>query len=84
MAWLAAKMALDATPRQRGGLIAQLCLREATAAEMRLAEHYQGRHIASGRRDAAALRLMKHDRAHPEAKPFEQPYYWAGFTFTGV
>jgi hypothetical protein len=51
---------------------------------MWLAQHYLGRYIASGQRDATALRLMKHYGVHPEAKLFEHPYYWAGSMFTGV
>jgi CHAT domain-containing protein len=63
---------------------AQLWLRDATAGEIKLAEHLERRYQDSGRRDATALRWMRYYRANPEEKPFADPYYWAGFVFSGV
>ena len=63
---------------------AQAWLREATAAEMDLAGRFERLYTASGRRDAGALRWMRHFRAQPEARPFAHPYYWAAFVFSGI
>jgi CHAT domain-containing protein/tetratricopeptide (TPR) repeat protein len=62
----------------------QRWLRDATAGETKLAEHFERRYQDSGRRDAAALRSMRTFRANPEVKPFAHPYYWAGFVFSGA
>lgn len=63
---------------------AQLWLRDATAAEMKLADYYERLHQASGRRDPNALKAMRYYRANPDVKPFVHPYYWAGFAFSGA
>ena len=63
---------------------AQLWLREATAAELKLHDHLARRFQASQRRDRQAARLMRYYRANPEAKPFAHPFFWAAFVFTGV
>ena len=63
---------------------AQLWLRDSTAGEMKLADRYERLYRTSGRRDAAALRWLRYYRVNPDVKPFEHPYYWAGFVFSGV
>jgi CHAT domain-containing protein len=63
---------------------AQGWLRDATAGEMKLADYYERLYQASGRQDKDALKGMRYCRSRPDVKPFAHPYYWAGFTFTGV
>jgi len=67
---------------------AQGWLREATAAEMNLAHyyerHYERQYQESGKEDQDAFLAMRHYRANPDVKPFTDPYYWAGFTFSGA
>jgi CHAT domain-containing protein len=63
---------------------AQLWLRGATAAKMNLADCFERLYQTSGRRDRNAFRRMRYFRANPDVRPFEHPYYWAGFVFCGV
>jgi len=63
---------------------AQVWLRDATAAELRLADYYERQFRASGRRDKPAYDAAHHYRHNPAAKPFAHPYHWAAFTFSGV
>jgi CHAT domain-containing protein len=62
---------------------AQQWLRKATVREMGLAEYWEGVYQSSGREDAEAFRNMRVYRANPDKQPFDHPYYWAGFVFTG-
>lgn len=63
---------------------AQCWLREATAATMELAGYYEKLYERSGRIDIHVLKMMRYYRAKPDSKPFENPYYWAGFIFSGA
>ena len=63
---------------------AQRWLRQATAAELELADHYAQLYRESGDQDQGALQKTHHYRAHPDEVPFAHAYYWAPFTFTGV
>jgi CHAT domain-containing protein len=63
---------------------AQLWLRDSTAAELRLADDYERLYRVSGRTDKHAYDSMKYYKNNPDIKPFAQPYYWAGFTFSGA
>jgi CHAT domain-containing protein len=62
---------------------AQSWLRTAIAGELGLDRHWESVYLASGRRDAEALRKVRYYRANPGAVPFEDPYFWAPFTLTG-
>jgi CHAT domain-containing protein/tetratricopeptide (TPR) repeat protein len=59
---------------------AQTWLRNTTAEEMQLASYYE----KWAQRDPYAFRVMRYLLKHPSLKPFDHPYYWAAFTFTGV
>jgi CHAT domain-containing protein len=61
---------------------AQSWLRKATADEMKLAEHYQ--RLVERWGLPAALRQSRYFQRNPNAIPFEHPYFWAAFVFTGV
>lgn len=63
---------------------AQRWLRGATAQEMGLAAVYEELYEASDRRDREAFRWMRYYRANPRAQPYDHPYYWAAFYFSGV
>lgn len=63
---------------------AQAWLRDATAAEMDLASHYQRLYEASGGRNKTAWRWMRYFRGHPAERPYTHPYYWAAFIFVGA
>jgi CHAT domain-containing protein len=61
---------------------ARLWLRNATAAEMGLADLYQEIHRRT-RKNAFAAAQEKY-RRRPEEKPFADPYYWAPFVLHGT
>jgi CHAT domain-containing protein len=63
---------------------AQNWLRDATAEQMILAYYYKQKYMTSGKRDQEAFQFMRYYQANPQVKPFEHPYYWAGFIFSGV
>jgi CHAT domain-containing protein len=63
---------------------AQRWLRGSSAAGLGLAAWYQQIYQRSGRRDAQAYKAMRYYAAQPDVRPFEHPYYWAGFVFSGV
>lgn len=55
-----------------------------TAAEMKLADWYEQKYEVSRRSDPDAFAWMTYYRASPQVRPFEHPYFWGGFFFTGV
>ena len=55
-----------------------------TADKMKLAAWYERKYEASGRTDQEALGWMDHYRKNPASRPFQHPYFWAGFFFTGA
>jgi len=61
---------------------ARLWLRDATVAELGLAELYQGIHRRT-RKNAHAFAAVKYQKT-PEEKPFTDPYYWAPFVLHGA
>jgi len=62
---------------------AQLWLRDATVSEMDLAAYYE--RMALGQEsDPGTIEFMRRCRANPGWKPFEHPYFWAGFVFSGM
>jgi hypothetical protein len=63
---------------------AQEWLRRSNAKELGLANLFAKRYEASRRSDADAFAWMAYYQAKPETKPFEHPYFWAGFFFAGV
>lgn len=63
---------------------AQRWLRDATAAELQLAQIYTEQYQASGRRDRNAYNAQRYYETHPDEHPFHHPYYWAAFYLTGV
>ena len=63
---------------------AQSWLRRSDAQALGLEAWYRQRYQRSGRRDAQAYKAMRYYAANAEIRPFEQPYYWAGFIFSGV
>lgn len=63
---------------------AQLWLRDGTAAEFGLADHWREVYEASDPPDPLAFRLMRYFRANSQLRPFSSPYYWAAPTFTGA
>jgi CHAT domain-containing protein len=63
---------------------AQSWLRRSDAQALGLEAWYRQRYQRSGRRDAQAYKAMRYYAANAEVRPFEQPYYWAGFIFSGV
>jgi HEAT repeat protein/CHAT domain-containing protein len=64
--------------------IAQRRLRSGTAARLGLAEHYSRAWLTSGQRDKGLAQRAEYYRRHPDEKPFAHPYYWAGFTCSGL
>jgi CHAT domain-containing protein/tetratricopeptide (TPR) repeat protein len=62
---------------------AQLWLRDGTASEMKLAQHWEERAHAVDPPDREAFAMARYYRAHPDVVPYAAPYYWAGFTFNG-
>ena len=59
-------------------------LRDSTPAQLDLAGWFERRYEASGGADTDAFDAASYFRAHPDADPpFADPYYWAGFTYTG-
>jgi CHAT domain-containing protein len=75
---------------RKGGRGPVEALREAqqwvtsTAAQMKLADWYERQYEASRRSDPDAFAWMTYYQTNPHVKPFEHPYFWAGFFFTGV
>ncbi len=63
---------------------AQRWLRTSTAGELGLAEYWERIYEASGQGDTGALRMFRYYRASPDVRPFEDPYFWAGFNFIGA
>jgi len=62
---------------------AQAHLRDSTPLD--LAGWFERRYQASGGTDTDAFEAARHFRAHGDADPpFADPYYWAGFTYTGA
>jgi len=61
---------------------AQRWLRGATAKKMRLSARLKSHYLKTG--DVDSLRWMDYYTEHPNEQPFEHPFYWAGFTVTGV
>jgi len=53
---------------------AQQWLRDATTAELGLADRHERLFQASGRRDRQAFRAMRLYKAYPDDKPFAHPY----------
>jgi len=62
---------------------AQRWLRESTVEEMALADHYYYLYCKSGGRDKLALDNWQYYSTHPKEVPFEHPFHWAAFTYTG-
>jgi CHAT domain-containing protein len=63
---------------------AQRWLRDGSARELALADRYEQLYLDSGELDEDALHAMHHFRRHPDVRPFEHPYFWAAFVFTGL
>jgi CHAT domain-containing protein len=63
---------------------AQCWLRDATARDLQLAEQWAETYRTSGRRDRDAYSKWRHYHAHPDARPFSHPSFWAAFTFSGA
>jgi CHAT domain-containing protein/tetratricopeptide (TPR) repeat protein len=63
---------------------AQSWIRKSTAAQLGLQDLYGRLYESSGETDARAFRLMQYFASNPGQKPFEHPYFWAGFAFYGV
>ncbi|KPL21530.1 MAG: hypothetical protein AMJ93_09430 [Anaerolineae bacterium SM23_84] len=63
---------------------AQDWLRTATVQEMGLGDYYERLYQESGETDKWAFKWMSYCRDNPDATPFEHPYYWAAFTFSGA
>ena len=63
---------------------AQLWLRDSTAGELKLAEHFQQLSLATARPDRDAYRTARYFEKHPDVQPYDHPYYWAPFVFTGA
>jgi len=61
---------------------AQAWLRDATAGELRLADHYQRLYRRTPNQGFA--RKFRRYRSAPDVRPFADPYYWAPFVFSGV
>jgi CHAT domain-containing protein len=64
---------------------AQRWLRDATAAELGLADHAEEL-LATARTPterAAAYQILRRARARPDLRPYSHPYYWAGYFLTG-
>lgn len=59
-------------------------LREGTARELDLAGLFERRYEASGGTDRDARLTAAYYRAHPDDRPYGDPIYWAGFTYTGA
>jgi CHAT domain-containing protein len=64
--------------------LAQQWLRTSTVSELRLMEHCE--HVLQETRGIhrTAYHWLRRYRQHPEAIPFHHPYFWAGFTVTGL
>ena len=62
---------------------AQRWLRESTVEEMALADHHYYLYCKSGGRDKLALDNWQYYSTHPKEVPFEHPFHWAAFTYTG-
>jgi len=64
---------------------ARAYLRDSTPAQLGLAGWFERRYEDSGGTDTDAFYAASDFRAHPDADPpFADPYYWAGFTYTGA
>ena len=64
---------------------ARVHLRDSTPAQLDLAGWFERRYEASGGTDTDAFHAASYFRAHGDADPpFADPYYWAGFTYTGA
>ena len=64
---------------------AQAHLRDSTPAQLDLAGWFERRYEDSGGTDTDAFDAASYFRARPDADPpFADPYYWAGFTYTGA
>jgi CHAT domain-containing protein len=55
-----------------------------TADQMKLAAWYERKYEASRRSDPDAFAWMVYYQTNPDVRPFQHPYFWAGFFFTGV
>lgn len=63
---------------------AQAWLRQSTVSELGLQDWFRNLYELSGRRDAQAYKSMRYFSSHPHDRPYEHPYFWAGFVFSGV
>jgi len=63
---------------------AQAWLQASTAAELDLATWFERRLESSRGSDSDAFKWMTYYRENPHVKPFENPYFWGGFFFTGL
>ncbi len=62
---------------------AQRWLRDGTARDLKLAEHWEKRAFAADPPDANAYAMARYYRRQPDVVPYSAPYYWAGFAFNG-
>lgn len=63
---------------------AQHWIRTSTTEQIGLAGAWERVYEESGRQDADAFRMFRRCRANPGERPFEDPYFWAGFNLIGT
>jgi CHAT domain-containing protein len=63
---------------------AQYWIRTSTAAQLGLADHWKRVYEHSGGQDVDAFQKLRYHQAQPGARPFEDPYFWAGYNFVGA
>jgi tetratricopeptide (TPR) repeat protein len=63
---------------------AQYWIRTSTAVQLGLQDLYARLYESSGKTDKRAFRLMRFYALNPSQKPFEHPYFWAGFAYYGA
>jgi len=64
--------------------LAQKWIRGSTAAELNLVSVFEDQYVKSNREDADAYRSMRYFQDQLESKPFQDPFFWAGFALYGA
>jgi CHAT domain-containing protein/tetratricopeptide (TPR) repeat protein len=63
---------------------AQYWIRTSTAEQLGLADHWKRVYEQSAGQDVDAFQKFRYYRAKPGERPFDDPFFWAGYSIVGV